>query len=85
MISLVYEVKYFLAFNFNLCPKGHALNPEVKSFLAQFVAGLKKLYITKIKRFDLASISVATLLFEGSRDQVAAQEKLVYEIAAKFG
>ena len=68
-----------------MCIQGHALNPEVKSFLAQFVAGLKQLYITKIKGFDLSSITVATLLFEGSKDHVTAQEKLVYEIASKFG
>ena len=69
----------------DLYREGHALNPEVKSMLAQFVAGLKKLYITKYKRFDLNQISVATLLFEGQKEDVTAQEKKVYEIAAKFG
>ena len=47
---------------------GHALKPEVSSFMASFVEGLKKLYITKIKGFDLHSISVATLLFEGTKE-----------------
>ena len=47
---------------------GHALKPEVSSFVASFVEGLKKLYITKIKGFDLNSISVATLLFEGTKE-----------------
>jgi len=47
---------------------GHALKPEVKSTLASFVEGLKKLYITKIKGFDLTNISVATLLFEGTKE-----------------
>jgi len=46
---------------------------------------LKKLYITKIKGFDLHKISVATLLFEGTKDEVNAREKKVYEIGAKFG
>jgi len=36
--------------------------------MASFVDGLKKLYITKIKGFDLNSISVATLLFEGTKE-----------------
>jgi len=36
--------------------------------MASFVEGLKKLYITKIKGFDLHSISVATLLFEGTKE-----------------
>jgi hypothetical protein len=47
---------------------GHALKPEVSSFLSSFVEGLKKLYITKIKGFDLHKIAVATLLFEGAKD-----------------
>ncbi len=52
---------------FILFHKGHALKPETKSFLASFVEGLKKLYITRIKGFDLHKISVATLLFEGTK------------------
>ena len=47
---------------------GHALKPEVVSTLASFVEGLKKMYITKIKGFNLERISVATLLFEGSKE-----------------
>jgi len=47
---------------------GHALKPEVSSFMTSFVEGLKKLYITKIKGFDLHAISVATLLFEGTKE-----------------
>jgi len=47
---------------------GYAMKPEVSSFMASFVEGLKKLYITKIKGFDLNSISVATLLFEGTKE-----------------
>ena len=36
--------------------------------LASFVEGLKKLYITRIKGFNLTNISVATLLFEGTKE-----------------
>ncbi|CAD5122458.1 DgyrCDS10881 [Dimorphilus gyrociliatus] len=64
---------------------GHALKAENKSIISGFMEGIKKLYITKIKRFDLEKISVATLLFEGNKSEVAAQEKRVYEIAAQFG
>ena len=45
---------------------GHALKPESKSIFASFVEGIKKLYITKIKGFDLHKMAVATLLFEGT-------------------
>lgn len=64
---------------------GHALKPEVKSIFTSFMDGLKKLYITKIKGFDLNNIAVATLLFEGTKEDVAAQEKRVYELAGKYG
>ena len=49
---------------------GHALKPEVKSIFASFVEGLKKVYITRIKGFDLHKISVATLLFEGTKEVI---------------
>ncbi|XP_046330946.2 alkyldihydroxyacetonephosphate synthase, peroxisomal-like [Haliotis rufescens] len=63
---------------------GHALKPEVNSIISSFVDGLKKLYITKLKGFDPHHLSVATLLFEGTKEEVAAQEKRVYEIANKY-
>ena len=40
----------------------------MKSIFASFVEGLKKVYITRIKGFDLHKISVATLLFEGTKE-----------------
>lgn len=64
---------------------GHALKPESKSLLNSFVEGIKKFYITKLKGFDTSQMAVATLLFEGTKQEVAAQEKRVYEIAAQFG
>ncbi|XP_041371951.1 alkyldihydroxyacetonephosphate synthase, peroxisomal-like [Gigantopelta aegis] len=64
---------------------GHALKPEVNSILTSFLDGLKKLYITKLKGFDPSQLTVATLLFEGTKEEVAAQEKRVYEIASNFG
>jgi len=64
---------------------GHALKPEVKSTFSSFVEGLKKVYLTRYKGFDLSRISVATLLFEGGREEVKQQEKRVYEIAAAHG
>ncbi|PVD35874.1 hypothetical protein C0Q70_02843 [Pomacea canaliculata] len=64
---------------------GAALKPESKSMLTNFMDGLKKFYITKLKGFDPNKLAVATLLFEGTKEEVAALEKRVYEIAAKFG
>ena len=35
---------------------------------ASFIEGFKKLYITRIKGFDVKNISVTTLLFEGTKE-----------------
>lgn len=64
---------------------GHALRTENKSILTSFLDGLKKLYITKFKGFDVTKMAVATLLFEGTKEEVASLEKRVYEIASSFG
>ncbi|XP_049801936.1 alkyldihydroxyacetonephosphate synthase isoform X2 [Schistocerca nitens] len=54
-------------------------------YMGLLLEGLKKLYITKIKGFDLDTLCVATLLFEGDRKTVESQEKRIYEIADHFG
>nr|CAD7443919.1 unnamed protein product [Timema bartmani] len=63
---------------------GQALRP-VPSYLGLMLDGLKKFYITTIKKFDVDTMCVATLLFEGDHKQVAAQENKIYEIVVKFG
>ncbi|PSN47945.1 Alkyldihydroxyacetonephosphate synthase [Blattella germanica] len=57
----------------------------VPSYFGLFLDGLKKIYITKIKGFDVNQMCVATLLFEGDPKDVEIQEKKVYQIAAEFG
>ena len=47
--------------------------------------GLKKFYVTRVKGFEPYKIAVATLVFEGNAEEVAAQEKRVYEIASNYG
>ncbi|CAG2064102.1 unnamed protein product, partial [Timema podura] len=63
---------------------GQALRP-VPSYMNLMLDGLKKFYITTIKKFDVDTMCVATLLFEGDHKQVAAQENKIYEIVVKFG
>jgi hypothetical protein len=46
---------------------------------------VKKFYIANIKGFHLNQLCAATLVFEGTKEQVAAQEKMVYETAKKHG
>jgi alkyldihydroxyacetonephosphate synthase len=50
-----------------------------------FVSMVKKFYIANIKGFDLTALCAATLVFEGTKEQVASQEKMVYETAQKYG
>lgn len=46
--------------------------------------GLKKIYITKIKGFDIHKMCVCTLLFEGEKKDVDQHEKKLYNIAMQF-
>jgi len=46
---------------------------------------LEKLYVTRLRSFDPDEMVACTLLFEGSREEVAAQESALYRIARKHG
>lgn len=52
---------------------------------AAFMSKAKKFYISTIKGFNLSSLCAATLSFEGTKEQVLAQEKIVYETAKRHG
>jgi alkyldihydroxyacetonephosphate synthase len=56
---------------------GNSLFTSFKQIAAKF-------YLTKIKGYDPVKIAIATLLFEGSKEEVNYQEKMVYSIAAKY-
>ena len=53
--------------------------PESKKKL--LMQKLAKFYLTKIKGYDPYKLAVATLLFEGSKEEVTQQKKLLYAIA----
>ncbi|KAG7177818.1 alkyldihydroxyacetonephosphate synthase, peroxisomal-like [Homarus americanus] len=63
---------------------GHALKPPT-DLMGLLTDGIKKMYITRIRGFDLNTMCVATLLFEGSEQDVALQEKRLYSIALNNG
>lgn len=63
---------------------GQALRP-VPGYVGLVLDGLKKLYITKIKGFDVNSMCVMTLVLEGDTKEVEAHERKIYEIASKYG
>lgn len=46
---------------------------------------LEKMIVTQLKGFDPQQMVACTLVFEGKEDEVSAQEKRVYKIAAQYG
>jgi len=52
------------------------------SFFKSLLNKLAKFYLTTIKGYNPWKLAVATLLFEGSKEEVEYQKKLLYEIAA---
>ncbi|XP_068211403.1 alkyldihydroxyacetonephosphate synthase, peroxisomal-like [Palaemon carinicauda] len=63
---------------------GHALKPP-SGIMGLLTDGIKKMYLTRIRGFDINTMCVATLLFEGSEQEVVAQEKRLYDIALNNG
>jgi alkyldihydroxyacetonephosphate synthase len=53
--------------------------------LGRLESRLEKLYVTRLRGFDPAEMVACTLLFEGSRTEVAAQESALFRIASKHG
>jgi alkyldihydroxyacetonephosphate synthase len=45
----------------------------------------EKLFVTKIKGFDPSQMVACTLVYEGSREQVAGEERVVWRIAQRHG
>ena len=63
---------------------GQTLKPQSSSFLQSLLDGMKTIYVTRFKGFDPNTLCVATLLFQGSKEIVEQQEKMVYSIAKKY-
>ncbi len=53
--------------------------------LKRLKSRLEKFYVTRVRNFDPARMVACTLLFEGSREEVAAQESALFRIARKHG
>jgi alkyldihydroxyacetonephosphate synthase len=63
---------------------GQALKPA-KGRLGRVKSALEKLYVLRVRGFDPERMVACTLLFEGSEEEVVAQERSVYRIAAAHG
>jgi alkyldihydroxyacetonephosphate synthase len=64
---------------------GQVLKPEVKDWKEKLINKAKKWYVTKHLQFDPDNMVAATLLFEGKKNEVLAHEKVIYNIASKYG
>lgn len=63
---------------------GLALKPK-SAGLAALKSKVERFYVTKIKGFEPGKMVVCTLVFEGTRSEVAEQQRDVYRIAARHG
>jgi alkyldihydroxyacetonephosphate synthase len=63
---------------------GLALKPDQKNPFKPYIDGFKKLYVTKWHGFDPYEMCVATVMFEGSAAEVAAQRTKIFGIASRF-
>jgi alkyldihydroxyacetonephosphate synthase len=63
---------------------GQALKPA-KGGLAAAKSALEKLYVLRVRGFEAERMVACTLLFEGSAEEVAAQERSVYRLASRHG
>lgn len=61
---------------------GQALKPP-KTALATLISKAEKWFVLNVKGFDANRMVACTLLFEGSEEEVSAQERAVYALAAK--
>lgn len=61
-----------------------ALKPA-SAGMAALKKKFEKMLVTQVKGFDPLKMVASTLVFEGSAEAVAAQEKMVYRVAAEHG
>jgi len=62
---------------------GQALR-AVPGFFTSINDAIKRFYVTRLKQFDVNTMCVATLLFEGSKESVESNEKQVYAIGKEY-
>ena len=63
---------------------GLALKGRTDSTLQKLMDDLKKFFVVKVRGFDPHRMVAATLVMEGSRGEVAHQEKHLYRLAKKY-
>ena len=64
---------------------GQALKPATRGLAARAKRRVEQLVVTKLKGFDPHELAVATVVFEGTRDEVEFQDRALYRIAKAHG
>ncbi|HWO13461.1 MAG TPA: FAD-binding oxidoreductase, partial [Polyangiaceae bacterium] len=64
---------------------GQALQPKASGMGAKFKSQVQKAVVTRLKGFDPHKLAIATVVFEGSREEVEFQEGVFYRIARTHG
>lgn len=64
---------------------GQALKPRSDGSLHKTKSAIEKFVVTQLKGYDPYQMAVATIVFEGSKEEVAFQEKTLYRIAKQHG
>lgn len=64
---------------------GQALKPKTHGLAARAKSEIEKLFVTQVKGYDPFKLAVATIVFEGSKEEVAFQEQTLYQIAKQHG
>lgn len=63
---------------------GLALKETTDSKLHEIISKLQKFFLFKVKKFDPDQLTAATIVMEGSKDEVRRQEKSLYKLAKKY-
>lgn len=64
---------------------GQALKPAKKGLVAKVKGAVEKAVVTQIKGYDPHRLAVATVVFEGTREEVEFQERTFYRLATRHG
>lgn len=63
---------------------GMALKTEEKNKFHEMMNKAKKYFVTEVMKFDPNKMCLCTILFEGSKQEVEYQQKIVFNIMKKY-
>lgn len=60
------------------------MKTEPTSKTHEWIDKAKKYFITEVMKFNPEEMALGTVVFEGSKEEVAYQKKIIYNLAAKY-